>query len=213
MGWVTYGSSRLILVGLGNLRFLQVKAHSFLSIIFKWCSIDQTHPSSISIGLSLTCAVTIYRARAFPLFGRTFVLAPSFTTVCHCLAAHSHLPPILCDDLSLFVRAFVRAPILCNNPLLFGQAFALAPILCDDPLLFGCAFARAPILCNDPSLFAVHLHVPPSSATIRRCSAAHLCLPPSSVMILCCLLCVCTATILCNNTRCLATRSRCHHPL
>jgi hypothetical protein len=25
LGWVTYGSSRLILVGLGNLRFLQVK--------------------------------------------------------------------------------------------------------------------------------------------------------------------------------------------
>ena len=25
MGWVTFGSSRLILVGLGNLRFLQVK--------------------------------------------------------------------------------------------------------------------------------------------------------------------------------------------
>ena len=25
MGWVTYGSSRLILVGLGNLRFVQVK--------------------------------------------------------------------------------------------------------------------------------------------------------------------------------------------
>jgi hypothetical protein len=24
LGWVTYGSSRLILVGLGNLRFLQV---------------------------------------------------------------------------------------------------------------------------------------------------------------------------------------------
>jgi hypothetical protein len=26
LGWVTYGSSRLILVGLGNLRFLQVNS-------------------------------------------------------------------------------------------------------------------------------------------------------------------------------------------
>ncbi len=33
MGWVTYGSSRLILVGLGNLRLIQVK-HSFTSFSY-----------------------------------------------------------------------------------------------------------------------------------------------------------------------------------
>ncbi len=30
MGWVTYGSSRLILVELGNLRFLQVKTELWI---------------------------------------------------------------------------------------------------------------------------------------------------------------------------------------
>ncbi len=34
MGWVSYGSSRLILVGLGNLQFLQVKKHVFLLVLF-----------------------------------------------------------------------------------------------------------------------------------------------------------------------------------
>ncbi len=36
LGWVTYGSSRLILVGLGNLQFLQV------NYVLIWCPLDDS---------------------------------------------------------------------------------------------------------------------------------------------------------------------------
>jgi hypothetical protein len=63
LGWVTYGSSRLILVGLGNLRFLQVKSHQYIPQYTACVSIGCPRKSNL-------LPVCLLNGRVFVLAGK-----------------------------------------------------------------------------------------------------------------------------------------------
>ncbi len=55
MGWVTYGSSRLILVGLGNLRFLQVVS---MAVWRRWQKSGSTVMAAVAMMMMMKTKVT-----------------------------------------------------------------------------------------------------------------------------------------------------------